>query len=82
MAYCINCEAEYSDKRLALGYHTCLYCGEAEARGIIAARTHAKLCEMTPYISGSLAQPDTLFEHRPGYNTKSIVSKKTFVAGE
>ena len=50
MAFCINCEEEYNDKRLALGYETCLDCGELEARGIIAARTHAKLCEMTPYI--------------------------------
>ncbi len=69
MATCINCEETYSDRRKALGYMTCLECGEAEARVISQKRAHAKLCEMTPYISGSLAQPDTLFDKRPGHNT-------------
>ena len=80
MAECISCGEEYSDKRLALGYETCLICGESEAQGIIAARTHAKLCEMTPYVSGSLTQPDALFEQRPG----NIVSSKPkqYVVGE
>jgi len=69
MAICITCEEDYSDKRKALGYGTCLECGETEAKAISQSRAHAKLCEMTPYISGSLAQPDTLFDNRPGYNT-------------
>tara|TARA_R110002110_G_scaffold324239_3_gene536313 strand:+ start:786 stop:1019 length:234 start_codon:yes stop_codon:yes gene_type:complete len=64
MANCINCEEDYSDKRLALGYETCLNCGESEARAISHKRAHAKLCEMTPYISGSLSQPDALFDPR------------------
>ena len=81
MAVCINCEEEYSNKRFALGYPTCLDCGEMEAQGIIAARNHAKLCEMTPYLSGSLKAPDRLFEKRPGYNDKSIVNK-VLVVGE
>ena len=80
MAICITCEEEYSDKRLALGYHTCLICGEMEAQGIIAARNHAKLCEMTPYVSGSLTQPDALFEQRPGNHGK--YKAKQFVVGE
>tara|TARA_B100000519_G_scaffold20835_1_gene14850 strand:+ start:328 stop:570 length:243 start_codon:yes stop_codon:yes gene_type:complete len=80
MATCITCEEEYSDKRLALGYHTCLICGENEAQGIIAARNHAKLCEMTPYVSGSLTQPDALFEQRPGSHGK--YKAKEFVVGE
>ena len=80
MAICVNCEEEYNDKRLALGYSTCLDCGEVEAQGIIAARTHAKLCEMTPYISGSLTQPDALFEVRPGSIARS--KPKEFVVGE
>ena len=80
MAYCVNCEEEYNDKRLALGYQTCLICGESEAQGIIAARTHAKLCEMTPYVSGSLTQPDALFEVRPGTITSR--KPKEFVVGE
>ena len=80
MAICISCEEDYSDKRLALGYQTCLVCGELDARAVKAARTHAKLCEMTPYVSGSLTQPDALFEQRPG----NIVSSKPkqFVVGE
>ena len=80
MAICITCEEEYSDKRLALGYHTCLICCEMEAQGIIAARNHAKLCEMTPYVSGSLTQPDALFEQRPGSHGK--YKAKEFVVGE
>ena len=54
---------------------------DMEARGIIAARNHAKLCEMTPYLSGSLGAPDRLFEKRPGDNDKSIVNK-VLVVGE
>tara|TARA_R100000152_G_C6726475_1_gene151671 strand:- start:46 stop:303 length:258 start_codon:yes stop_codon:yes gene_type:complete len=81
MAVCIKCEETYSDKRLALGYATCLECGEQDAQTVKARRAYAKLCEMTPYVSGSMAQPDSLFERRPGYNTKSIVTK-TFVSGE
>ena len=80
MAICISYEEDYNDKRLALGYQTCLNCGELEARGIIAARTHAKLCEMTPYVSGSMTQPDALFERRSGENTP--YKGKEFVVGE
>jgi len=32
MATCIKCGNEFSEKRKALGYDTCLYCGEKEAR--------------------------------------------------
>ena len=42
MAICITCEEEYNDKRLALGYYTCLDCGESEARGIIAVTVEKK----------------------------------------
>jgi hypothetical protein len=73
MAICITCEETYSDKRLALGYQTCLDCGESEARDIAQRRAYAKLCEMTPYISGSMAQPDALFDKRPGHG---IFAKK------
>ena len=66
MSICITCEEDYSDKREALGYTTCLSCGETEARVISQGRAHAKLQEMTPYLSGSLAQPDALFEPRGG----------------
>jgi hypothetical protein len=33
MAECITCEEEYSDKRLALGYGTCLDCGQKLPHG-------------------------------------------------
>jgi hypothetical protein len=69
MSICITCEEDYSDKRNALGYATCLLCGETEARVVSQGRADAKLREMTPYLSGSLAQPDALFDSRPGYNT-------------
>lgn len=32
MATCIKCGDEFSDKRKALGYDTCLDCGEQEAK--------------------------------------------------
>lgn len=34
MAECITCNAEYSAKRAALGYKTCLPCGEKETKNI------------------------------------------------
>ena len=32
MAFCCNCDEEYSDRRKELGYKTCLECGEHEAK--------------------------------------------------
>ncbi len=48
MAECIECGQEYSDRRLALGYHTCLECGDRSARSAIHARNAAALRAMTP----------------------------------
>jgi ribosomal protein L37AE/L43A len=48
MAECIECGAEYSDKRLALGYRTCLDCGESGARTRIRAQVAANLRAMAP----------------------------------
>lgn len=31
MAICIECDDEYSDRRKAIGYSTCLECGDAIA---------------------------------------------------
>ena len=31
MAICVECYEEYSDKRKALGYNTCLNCGDVAA---------------------------------------------------
>jgi|TARA_B110000196_G_C20574744_1_gene399176 hypothetical protein len=51
MAECITCEEEYSDKRLALGYGTCLDCGQADAVVIANARTKQKLAEIAPRLA-------------------------------
>ena len=75
MAECINCEEENADKRAELGYSTCLDCGEADARVIAQVRAQTVLSELTPYVSGSLTQPDALFDDRPGYNTESITKR-------
>lgn len=42
MAFCVNedCGEEYSDKRLALGYQTCLDCGRKDA--VLEARRKAQ----------------------------------------
>ena len=68
MATCTNCEEEYADKRAELGYSVCLLCGEEAAVAIKATRTKAMLEHLTPYVSGSMTQPDALFEHRGGFN--------------
>jgi hypothetical protein len=75
MANCINCEEEYSNKRKALGYSTCLCCGEETAMEIKAVRTKAMLEELTPYLSGSMTQPDALFDQRGGDNSKHYAKK-------
>ncbi len=75
MAECIECGEEYADKRAELGYKTCLVCGEADARVIAQVRAQTVLSELTPYVSGSLTQPDALFDTRPGYNTESITKR-------
>jgi|TARA_B110000211_G_scaffold141225_1_gene161357 hypothetical protein len=90
MATCITCEEEYSDKRLTLGYETCLDCGQADAVAISRARTRESLADMTPSASSvgnqvgspSDFSPDELFETRPGYNYdwRRKVSDKDAVA--
>jgi len=55
MALCITCEEEYSDKRLALGYMTCLDCGQADAVSVIQARNKRVLAEIAPSaVSGQV----------------------------
>jgi len=55
MAQCITCEEEYSDKRLELGYMTCLDCGQADAASVISARNRRVLAEIAPAaVSGEL----------------------------
>ena len=48
MAECIECGEEYNPRRLALGYHTCLECGDRTARSVIHARNSEALRAMTP----------------------------------
>lgn len=48
VADCIECEEEYSDKRLELGYMTCLDCGQAAAANIIRSRNRRVLAEIAP----------------------------------
>ena len=48
MADCIICEEEYTDKRLELGYDTCLNCGQTAAVRIISTRNKQVLAEMAP----------------------------------
>jgi len=48
---CIECGEEYNPKRQALGYNTCLECGDNNARTIYEARTRANLRAMTPNAS-------------------------------
>jgi len=76
MAICTTCEEEYNDKRLELGYDTCLDCGQMSAVSIQRTRTIQTLAEMTPSASsvgnseGSPGEfsPDGLFDSRPGYD--------------
>jgi predicted nucleic acid-binding Zn-ribbon protein len=54
MATCIECEEEYSDKRLALGYRTCLDCGGRAANRQIRQQTARNLRAMAPnHFTGS-----------------------------
>ena len=63
MAICIECEEKYSDKRLALGYRTCLECGDKSARQIHRARTAGVLQAMTPnHYAGPVEE---MFDKRP-----------------
>ena len=62
MAICVECEEEYTDKRLALGYRTCLDCGGRAAVRVSRARTAATLRAMTPnHFEG---KPEELFDER------------------
>jgi len=53
MAECITCEEEYSDKRLDLGYMTCLNCGQADAVNVINIRNRKVLAEIAPAAAAS-----------------------------
>mgnify|MGYP001219296643 CR=1 FL=1 len=53
MAECITCEEEYTDKRLELGYMTCLNCGQADAVNVINTRNKKVLAEIAPAAAAS-----------------------------
>ena len=57
MAICIECEEEYNDKRLALGYRTCLECGDRAATQRIRQQTARNLRAMAPnHFTGSVEE--------------------------
>jgi|TARA_R110000744_G_scaffold15740_5_gene43655 hypothetical protein len=63
MAICIKCEEEYNDKRLALGYPTCLECGGHAANRVIRQQTARNLQAMMPnHYEGDA---NDLFDKRP-----------------
>ena len=63
MAICIKCEEEYNDKRLALGYPTCLECGGHAANRAIRQQTARNLQAMMPnHYEGDA---NDLFDKRP-----------------
>lgn len=47
MAICIECDEEFNDRRKALGYKTCLDCGEVIARTVVYST--APLFNKGPY---------------------------------
>jgi len=49
MAICIECDEEYSDRRKALGYHTCLDCGQEAAEKEILRKAR---CTAPAYNKG------------------------------
>ena len=61
-ANCITCGEKYNYRRKALGYSTCLECGEQSAGRIIRQRTRENLREMAPHsFTGAV---DDLFDKR------------------
>ena len=50
MAHCSICDEEYSSKRKALGYRTCLECGEKQAQ---RESTRRKRCIAPAYNKGA-----------------------------
>ena len=49
MAICIECDEEYSDRRKALGYSTCLDCGQEAAEKEILCKAR---CTAPAYNKG------------------------------
>jgi hypothetical protein len=81
MATCITCEEKYSNKRMELGYSTCLDCGQADAVGIMNTRRREKLAEIAPCSGEGMivlddegfnqtvgVSLDNLFDVRHGYD--------------
>ena len=57
MAECVECEEEYTDKRLELGYKTCLDCGQLAAVNIANIRNKQKLAEIAPRAAAGIIDP-------------------------
>ena len=56
MAECVECEEEYPDKRLELGYETCLDCGQLVAVNIANIRNKQKLAEIAPSAAAGIVK--------------------------
>jgi len=56
MAECIECDEEYPDKRLELGYETCLACGQLAAVSIANTRNKQKLAEIAPRAAAGIVK--------------------------
>ena len=66
MAECITCEEEYTDKRLELGYMTCLDCGQADAVSVINARNRRMLAEIAPgAVTGEYGENENDWDEYP-----------------
>ena len=50
MATCVRCGSQYSDKRLAIGYRTCLSCGAQSATEESARKAR---CSAPAYNKGA-----------------------------
>ena len=66
MAVCSVCDEEYADAREALGYSTCLECGEKQAKVVT---DHLKRCS-APLFSKGAYQPVMSKEDARSINSK------------
>jgi len=72
MAECVDCGNEYPDKRLELGYHLCLGCGDIEAT--VTANKLSKR-NMPAYNKGAYMVIGTGNERRQRENVLGMTAK-------
>jgi hypothetical protein len=59
MAFCVNCFEPYSDKRLSRGYHTCLECGDENAKNELVRKSK---CTAPAFNKGAYTYVATTFQ--------------------